>query len=70
MITYQIKFTFTRKHQPGPNFFTTILSCINCGKFIGFGNGTDIEITHEGINPQENKCRYIKTIFKSMVITI
>ena len=43
------KFTFTRKHQPSPNDFTTILNCINCGNFIGFDNGTDIEITHEGI---------------------
>jgi hypothetical protein len=43
------KFTFTRKHHPSPNDFTTILNCINCGNFIGFDNGTDIEITHEGI---------------------
>ncbi len=44
------KFTFTRKYQPSQNYFTTILNCINCGNFIGFDSGTDIEITHEGIN--------------------
>ena len=54
------KFTFTRKHQPSPNDFTTILNCINCGNFIGFDNGTDIEITHEGI----------KSKYKINVITL
>ena len=43
------KFTFTTKHQPSPNEFTIVLECINCGNFIGFDNGTNIEITHEGI---------------------
>ena len=52
------KFTFTRKHHPSPNNFTTILSCINCGNFIGFDNGTDIEITHEGIK-SKNKINVI-----------
>ena len=52
------KFTFTRKHHPSPNDFTTILSCINCGNFIGFDNGTDIEITHEGIK-SKNKINVI-----------
>jgi hypothetical protein len=54
------KFTFTRKHHPSPNDFTTILNCINCGNFIGFDNGTDIEITHEGI----------KSKYKINVITL
>ena len=43
------KFTFTRKHHPSPNEFVIILECINCGNFIGFDNGTNIEITHEGV---------------------
>ena len=43
------KFTFTRKHHPSPYEFVIILECINCGNFIGFDNGTNIEITHEGI---------------------
>jgi hypothetical protein len=43
------KFTYARKHHPSPNNFKSILRCINCGNFIGFDNGTDIEITHEGI---------------------
>ena len=43
------KFTFTRKHHPSPHEFVIILECINCGNFIGFDNGTNIEITHEGI---------------------
>ena len=52
------KFTFTRKHHPSPNDFITILSCINCGNFIGFDNETDIEITHEGIK-SKNKINVI-----------
>lgn len=43
------KFTFTRKHHPSPNEFLIILQCINCGNFIGFDNGSNIEITHEGV---------------------
>jgi hypothetical protein len=43
------KFTFTRKHHPSPNNYTTILKCISCGNFIGFDNGIDINITHEGV---------------------
>jgi hypothetical protein len=52
IITYDSisnKFTFTRKHHPSPNEFVIILECINCGNFIGFDNGTNIEITHEGV---------------------
>ena len=52
LITYDSisnKFTFTRKHHPSPNEFVIILECINCGNFIGFDNGTNIEITHEGV---------------------
>jgi hypothetical protein len=33
------KFTFTRKHHPSPNNYTTILKCISCGNFLGFDNG-------------------------------
>ena len=29
--------------------FVIILECINCGNFIGFDNGTTIEIKHEGV---------------------
>ena len=54
------KFTFTRKHHPSPNDFITILSCINCGNFIGFVNGTNIEITHEGVLSKK-KCYYIES---------
>ena len=54
------KFTFSRKHHPSPNSFTSILNCINCGNFIGFDNGTEIEITHEGV----------KSIKKINVITL
>jgi len=43
------KFTYARKHQPSTNDFTTTLSGITCGNFIGFDNETDIDITHEGI---------------------
>ena len=43
------KFTFSRKHHPSPNNYTTILKCISCGNFIGFDNGMDINITHEGV---------------------
>ena len=43
------KFTFTRKQQPSTNDFTTTLNCISCGNFLGFDNGTYINITHEGI---------------------
>ena len=52
LITYDSisnKFKFTRKHHPSPNEFVIILECINCGNFIGFDNGTNIEITHEGV---------------------
>ena len=52
IITYDSisnKFTFTRKHHPSPNEFVIILECINCGNFIGFDNGTNIEITHVGV---------------------
>ena len=41
------KFTYARKHHPSPKDFTTTLSGITCGSFIGFDNGTDIETTHE-----------------------
>jgi hypothetical protein len=61
LITYDSisnKFTFTRKHQPSPNEFIIILECINCGNFIGFDNGTNIEITHEGVLSQ-NKINVI-----------
>ncbi len=44
------KFTLTRKHPPSPSDYTTILSCISCGNFLGFDNETETEITHEGIN--------------------
>ena len=43
------KFSYARKHHPSPNDFTTTLSGITCGNFIGFDNETDIDITHEGI---------------------
>ena len=43
------KFTFSRKHQPSPNDYITILNCISCGNFLGFDNETYINITHEGI---------------------
>ena len=43
------KFTFSRKHHPSPNDYTTILNCINCGNFLGFDNETEIEITHDGV---------------------
>ncbi len=43
------EFTYARKHHPSPNNFIPILRCINCGTFIGLDNGTDVEITHEGI---------------------
>jgi len=52
LVTYDSisnKFTYARKHQPRTNDFTTTLSGITCGNFLGFDNGTDIEITHEGI---------------------
>ena len=61
LITYDSisnKFTFTRKHQPSPNEFIIILECINSGNFIGFDNGTNIEITHEGVLSQ-NKINVI-----------
>ena len=61
LITYDSisnKFTFTRKHQPSPNEFIIILECINCGNFIGFDNGTNIEITHDGVLSQ-NKINVI-----------
>ena len=61
LITYDSisnKFTFTRKHKPSPNEFIIILECINCGNFIGFDNGTNIEITHEGVLSQ-NKINVI-----------
>jgi hypothetical protein len=43
------KFTFTRKHHPSPNDYTTILKCISFGNVLGFDNNTEIEITHEGV---------------------
>ena len=52
LITYDSisnKFKFIRKHHPSPNEFIIILECLNCGNFIGFDNGTNIEITHEGV---------------------
>jgi hypothetical protein len=54
------KFTFSRKYQPSTNDFTTTLSGISCGNFIGFDNGIDINITHEGI----------KSVNKINVITL
>ena len=63
LVTYDSianKFTFTRKHQPSTNDFTTTLSGISCGNFIGFDNGIDIDITHDGI----------KSVNKINVITL
>ncbi len=52
LVTYDSianKFTFTRKHQPSTNDFTTTSRGISCCNFIGFDNETDIEITYEGV---------------------
>jgi hypothetical protein len=49
LVTYDSmanKFTFTRKHQPSTNDFTTALRGISCCNFIGF---VDIDITYEGV---------------------
>ncbi len=54
------KFTFTRKHQPSTNNFTTTLSDISSGNFIGFDNGIDINITNDGV----------KSVNKINVITL